>query len=197
MLKEERLMQMVDWTLPPREFEEHIGQVIHQYAIADKVLPLPIELRAGYTGEQLLFIMLAKIDCSGCDALCCRQQPANIDQIAMDPLEYADLNKKYPDIMVGVQLDTDHIVTPCPLLKDGRCQVYLDRPFVCWLYPFQFGAYIAPNWNGNTLVEVACLSSSCPGARKLAKAIYLNRYQLRRSMQRLGKVPKDPVKGGF
>lgn len=189
----EPLKTVVDWDLPPREFERQVDQLILQYTAGGKVIPLPIALPPNGKGQDLLVVMLAKIDCSGCDAICCREQPANEDKIAMAPAEFEDLKRKYPTIMHSVHLSEDSVTAPCPLLKDGRCQVYHDRPFVCWLYPFEFGAWTVPEGTARK-EQLAAVSSSCPEARKLAKGIYLSRYQQIHSLQRLGFITKDKKK---
>jgi Fe-S-cluster containining protein len=176
---QDTITMMVDWGLPPDEFEAHVGQIIHRFMEAHKTISLPIELN-GHNGHDLLISLLAKLDCSGCDAQCCKN-PDGFGKLAIDPREYAHLQKKYPQICAKVHwVNENEIASPCPFLKDNRCQAYYDRPFMCWCYPFQIG------WVGSSVdhaeAEAAGVSSACPAGRKLAKGIYLARYQLRRSM---------------
>lgn len=175
---------VINWNLPIREFKKSIGEMVRAYQDGGKVIPLPIELKSGPEGMSILTALLAKIDCGNCSECCKSKEHLPDGEIFVDPLEFDDLQKKYPELMARVP----SVQSPCPLLlSKGRCGVYNDRPFTCWLYPFQFGGFLSDGFD----TKLASLSAACPEARKLAKSLYLNRYQLRNSLIRLGIIKKE------
>jgi len=174
------MKSVIDWELTPQLFEEQLDLMIEQASFFGKVLPLPIPISNANT-SQLILGLLSRVDCSGCDSACCK---AGSEEIAMLPEEYEDLKAKYPEVMKDIILEKDHVSVPCPLLKDGRCQVYPDRPMVCLVFPIQFGAVIGGP-SGTDLENAFALSSLCPAAKRLTREIYLYRYQMRRRLKRL------------
>jgi Fe-S-cluster containining protein len=77
------------------------------------------------------------------------------------------------------------IKVPCGFLdSSGRCSIYEDRPLVCVLYPFQYGA---GDNNGNNLLAI---DSGCPDSTRIALEIYMYRWYLRKQFTRSGtKIP--------
>lgn len=180
-LDDKRLLFTIDWDKPRDEFEHDIDVLLQLSVEHHKVIVLP--LLEGSSGSMthrigLLALIAGAIDCSGCDARCCRQnpdgQPTNlaggkeISRITrLMPGGAHPINYRHIDGQITAELPF-----PCCFLKDERCSIYHDRPFVCRLFPFQ----------SNEISQLA-LSSDCPPAPALARRVYIEAYDIRRDLK--------------
>jgi Fe-S-cluster containining protein len=180
------LIYTLDWTLSHQAFLKLVRTLIHQAEKKHKVLALPMEIEKGQFFIDQLTVLLAQIDCHGCDAHCCRSNPeGKLTQLV--PSEYERLSKKYGKENFVLKNGQAFIPMPCPFLRNrvssnnqGYCSIYPDRPMICVLYPFQFGG------TGVKGEVVLSLASSCPPACKLARNIYMSAWQIRHQFRRLG-----------
>ncbi len=80
------------------------------------------------------------------------------------------------------ELKGDPLLYPCPFLNTeiSHCRIYDRRPFICAVYPLQFGAQFQET-------PALALSSYCPESLRVFRQIYLYRWHLHRAVQRLGK----------
>lgn len=192
-LVNDRLIYTLDWTLSQSAFRDLVRDLIHQAEKKHKVLALPMQIQPGKTFIDYLTLLLAQLDCQGCDAPCCRENPDGKLTHLIAP-EYERLAKKYGKELFIVKDGKAFLPTPCPFLRKNRpprhgdlCSIYPDRPLVCVLYPFQPGG---TDVKGE---DVLSLASSCPSARRLAKDIYMAAWQIRHQYRLLG--DKDFWKG--
>jgi Fe-S-cluster containining protein len=184
----EYLTYAIDWTLSQSAFHDLVRNMIHEAHKKDKVLALPINVEPGQTFIDLLTLLLARIDCEGCRAPCCRQNPAGLPTQLLAS-EYRRLSEKYGKENFVIKDSAVYLPIPCPFLRSSRCSIYEERPFVCVLYPFQFGGS-ASTPDG---APVMALASRCPASRKLTRDVFMTAWQLRRQFRLLG--DKDFWKG--
>ena len=138
-----------------------------------KVLTLPLFPESGNWAVELLTVILAQVNCDGCEAPCCRYNPQGDDLPLMSP-EYQKLKAKYGDEYLRAQGEKYFIKMPCGFLENNRCTIYPDRPLVCVFYPLNPG--------GTELLsgkEAVSLESRCPEARRLTKAIYMTLWRIK------------------
>lgn len=172
----------INWDLDRTGFCAQVERIIEQSGSNGSVLPLPLSLSKGMSGVELVAAVQANIDCSKCNALCCREDGVR-NYVALMPNEVRHLRSAYPEIMKRVgqepQNGVSRLYQPCPFLKDNRCIIYDRRPLVCRFYPFQFGALTRDNR------PMAAVSPNCPEARRIARKIYLVAWELRQSFSGL------------
>jgi Fe-S-cluster containining protein len=186
-MSEESITYVFDWTLEQPAFRKLVREIIRRAEKAGKVLALPMAIRPGQTFLDFLTILLAQVDCDGCDAPCCRHNPEG-REFKMLPPEYTRLAAKYGAHNFRQKGDGFIMDMPCPFLRKQSpaplkelCTIYPDRPLACVIYPFQPGATDA---EGNHMLALA---SSCPEARRIAKQVYMTSWRIRRQYQQLGK----------
>lgn len=71
----DKLTYHIDWTLSQSVFRKLVKELLHQAEKKDKVIALPIMVRPGQLFLGMLTLLLAQVDCQGCDAPCCRGNP--------------------------------------------------------------------------------------------------------------------------
>jgi len=153
--------------------------MIHRAEKNGKVLALPMEIVPGMTMINLMTLLIAQVNCDGCDARCCKHNP-NGAPLEMLPPEYQRLAEKYGHQHFTVKGEWAYLPMPCPFLKVNRCTIYRDRPLVCVLYPFQPGAL---DGDGHNLLALA---SKCPEAKRIAGQVYMTEWRIRRQFELLG-----------
>jgi len=173
----------VDWDLPFDVFQSRIRFIVNDALEKEKVIPLPVITARGMQFLDEVTMLGSRIHCNGCTK-CCTDNPCG-NPIECMPEEGDILVNKYGTTNFTRYNGIWQIKVPCGFLDaDGKCVIYNERPSVCVLYPFQFGAR---DDEGNTLLA---LDSDCPEARKAALEIYIYRWYLRNSFRRNGtKIP--------
>lgn len=170
---------LIDWNLSQAQFRNQVRDLIHQAEKRGKVLALPLEVQPGQVMLNLITLLLAQVNCEGCDAPCCRRNP-NDEPIELLPPEYKRLEEKYGPQHFIVKDEKAFLPMPCPFLKQDRCSIYPARPIVCVIYPYQPGAV---DGEGKVIMAVA---ASCPEAKRIARNIYMTAWRLRRQYSLLG-----------
>jgi len=173
------LTYVLDWELNKEAFRHQVRDLIHRARKGGKVLALPMRVFPGQVMIDLMTLLLAQVNCEGCDAPCCKRNP-NEEPIQLPPPEYRRLSEKYGDSHFIRKGDWADLPMPCPFLKSNRCTIHPDRPLVCVLYPFQPGA---TNGAGDMMLA---LGSGCPEGRRIAKAVYMMAWQIRQQFRVLG-----------
>lgn len=179
MARKEFMTYLIEWELPQAAFRHQVRDMIHKAEKSGKVLALPMKVASGMVAMDLITMLLAQVNCEGCDAPCCKRNP-NDQPIRLLPPEYRRLAEKYGEHHFIKQGDFGIMPMPCPFLKNNRCTIYADRPLVCVLYPFQPGA---TDGSGNMMLALA---SSCPEGRRITRQIYMSSWQIRRQFGLLG-----------
>lgn len=179
----------IDWGLNRRDFKRLINGLIEKAVKEKRVIPIPIYLSKGNSPIDEVVGILSQVDCQDCDAICCRSNPNN-QPSCMRETEYQDIIKKYGNAMINkkglkpvfLPNGLNYLIPmPCPFFNNNkRCSIYPDRPFVCVLYPIQLGA---GEVGGN---DMLALASECPEGRRIARSIYLCRWQFRKQLLRYG-----------
>jgi Fe-S-cluster containining protein len=178
------LNYMLDWNDPEDIFHSSVKGLIKTAQDNNTIIPIPVKM---YKGEgvnlayiEIVSLMLAQIDCSHCDALCCKKS-CSVDNgpIGMLSYEAKNIKDKY-GIAISKsseirELDYYYINYPCEFLKDCKCTIYNDRPLNCITFPVQNAG---EDGDGNKLFS---LSSMCPEARKLAEKVYMTHWLTRKS----------------
>ena len=182
----DKLTYLMDWTLSQLAFHDLVRELIHQAEKKHKVLALPMLIKPDQTFIDYLTLLLAQVDCQGCDAPCCRENPEG-ELTRITAPEYQRLAEKYGKEHFTVKNSKAFLRMPCPFLRKNRpphrgdlCSIYPDRPLVCVLYPFQSGGSAGEG------EDVLALASSCPSARRMAKNIYMTAWQIRHQYRLLG-----------
>ncbi len=179
MSRTDYMQYVIDWTLNQEAFKQQVGDLINRARKGGKVLALPFRAFPGMPMLDLMTSLLAQVNCEGCDAPCCKSNP-NGEPISLLPPEYKRLAEKYGQEHFIRQGDRGIVKMPCPFLRNNRCTIYLDRPLVCVLYPFQPGA---TDGEGNMMMALA---ANCPEGRRIAKAAYMMSWRIRQQFNALG-----------
>lgn len=179
MVNQESMTYLIDWELNQEAFRHQVRDLIHKAQKNGKVLALPMEVSKGMTFVNLLTLTVGQVNCEGCDARCCKQNP-NGEPLQMLPPEYTRLAERYGKEHFIVKGEWAYLPMPCPFLKSDRCTIYRERPLVCVIYPFQPGASDAA---GNNILALA---SSCPEARRITKQVYMMSWRIRQQFKLLG-----------
>jgi len=175
----ETMKYLIDWELNQEAFRHQIKDMIHKAQKGGKVLALPMELTPGMASVNLMTLLLAQVNCEGCDAPCCKHNP-NGEPLQVLAPEHSRLAEKYGAQHFTVKGEWAYLPMPCPFLKNNRCTIYRDRPLVCVLYPFQPGA---TDGAGNMILAVA---SSCPEGRRITRQVYMMSWRIKQQFNLLG-----------
>lgn len=178
----------IDWTLGRSDFRDTIQQMIAEAVTAIRVIPLPIEIAPGKRYVQMVSLVLSQVDCkrAECPAICCRTNIGNAP-IPFRQAEVATITKNFKSILMPkFRVTTKHGETfytvdpPCPFISSAnKCLIYPERPFVCVLYPMQFGA---SSGDGEQLL---CIASECPEARRIALGVYMTQWRLAKQVGKM------------
>lgn len=183
----------IRWDLDRMGFCAQVEAIIEQAMSNGTVLPLPLSLGKGMSAVDLIAAVLADIDCSGCNALCCREDGVR-NYVSLMPTEATRLYSAFPEMMMKAPHETKgglyKLYQPCPFLEGNRCTIYELRPLVCRFYPFQFGALTADKW------PMAAVSPNCPEARQIARTLYTVAWDLRNAfgglkVDEINRVPME------
>lgn len=183
---DESFKYVLDWEVDQETLKREVRELIGRARKGGKVIPLPVAVYPGQAAVDLLTVLLAHVNCEGCDAPCCKQNPSG-EGLTLLPSEYEHLRAQYGEQRFKLRGEWAFLDMPCPFLKKNRCTIYPDRPLACVIYPFQPGA---TDDKGNMLIALA---SSCPEARRIARAVYMMSWRIRRKFGKLGSA--DFIKG--
>jgi Fe-S-cluster containining protein len=170
----------IDFTLPEADFRKQIDEVIHASTKAEVLLPLPCHVDE--ESMEFAALILTQLDCTSCDARCCRTTKLAKFGIPFWETEYELLAKrigaqKLAAIPVRSIGKNKYMPTPCPFLRKNSCSVHDIRPWVCIYYPIDpSGADV----DGHKLLTV---DPQCPEARRIAKRTYLMLWRLFNKMK--------------
>lgn len=170
----EQIQRVIDWQLDQDSFRRQVIEIIAAAKNNGKVITLPIVLQPGQAMIDHLTLLLAQVNCAGCNALCCRENPGD-EPLSLLPSEYEKLTREYSlDALDKIEDGTYGLPMPCPFLESNLCKIYRDRPLVCVLYPFQTGGADAA---GNPLLAI---SSSCPESQRIAANVFMWAWRIRK-----------------
>jgi Fe-S-cluster containining protein len=183
----------IDWRLPEAEFRQQIDNLIRDAYENKMVLPLPCHISMSKSGLELLALILSQINCSNCDAVCCRSLDYIESDIPLLKTEYRALVERIGEDklnQMGIKLvgNTRYLPRPCPLLNGHSCSVHDIRPNPCINYPFE-----KPATDSEGLKTIT-LDSFCPEARRITRDVYMMYWKLFNKMQEIvsqGAVVKD------
>jgi Fe-S-cluster containining protein len=161
----------INWLAPRQEFQQSILDMVETCRKNDSVISVPIEMHPGSEFLNDLSLILSMIECSACDALCCRTNHGT-QGIPLTDKEAAWLEKDFSIQSTCIAVGFKQMDVPCKLLNRNRCAIYQSRPQVCCVYPFQPGGRDAAGQ------ELFALDSQCPSARTVAVKIYLRKYEI-------------------
>jgi len=167
-------MPEIDFSLDRELFRQSILAVIHEAQENNLVIPLPIMQNTGKKFLEQLSLILAQVDCSHCESICCKQNHGIPIAVSENELNRLLKIKEFPH--EKITKGWSGIMTPCPFLQPGNdlCEVYVIRPSVCVMYPFQIGG---SDDGGKLLLSLA---SECPEARRIAISIYMTMYDVKK-----------------
>lgn len=175
----ESIKFVINWDLDRQAFQDLVRDMIKQCVEQNKVIVLPVEIVSGEVFAEQLSVLLSQVNCGDCSK-CCESSFDN-EEICIVPDEYLYLAEKYG--YGHFNIDVNGKITlhyPCPFLKSRRCSIYSDRPLVCTLFPFQPGGTSGEDAELNVLA----LASSCPESRRIARAVYMTQWRLRKQFKR-------------
>jgi Fe-S-cluster containining protein len=172
---------VINWDLDRQAFQDQVRDMIKQCLDESNVIVLPVEIVRGEVFVEQLSVILAQVNCGDC----CRCCKTSFDggPISIVSNEYRYLAQKYGESNFKQSDGETFLPYPCPFLKSGRCSIYPDRPLVCVFFPFQPGGRSGLNAELN----VIALASGCPEARRIARAIYMTQWRLRKQFNRAGR----------
>jgi Fe-S-cluster containining protein len=182
-----RIWEIV-WELPRREFLVDIREKIERATEEKLVLPLPVTILPGGLFESVMSLLLPQVNCSGCNAPCCRRNISGLP-FAIHLEECEALSKKYGADKFTIVGGYAHLPMPCPFLESNQCSIYEDRPLVCIMYPFQPGAS-APSG-----VDLLALESSCPEARRITMKVYMAYWEILQKVELIHPARKAKIGG--
>lgn len=130
----DKLTYLMDWTLSQLAFHDLVRELIHQAEKKHKVLALPMLIKPDQTFIDYLTLLLAQVDCQGCDAPCCRENPEG-ELTRITAPEYQRLAEKYGKEHFTVKNSKAFLRMPCPFLRKNRpphrgdlCSIYPEPP---------------------------------------------------------------------
>jgi Fe-S-cluster containining protein len=182
----------INMDVPEAEFRKQVDNIINNARKNETVLPFPCHV--GDKGIEIMALILSQIDCTGCDALCCKTLKIAEFGIPFLKTELEVLAKRIGDeklAKMGIKTieKNKYMPIPCPLLHKNTCSIYDIRPFVCIEYP------ISQTGEDNFGEKVVSLASSCPEARRITKRAYLTLWKLRNKMQEVVSQVDDVIEG--
>jgi len=168
----DQLEAKLDWQVDKEAFGRQIKKFIKAAREGGKVIPLPVS-----PSLETLLMMLSQVDCSNCEALCCKRgMPGNV--VALAPGEHKALAVKYGDQGFTTTPPAGAISMPCRFLLHNRCSIYPERPLSCMVFPMQPGGRVSSETN-EAKIDALAVASSCPEGRRIAKALYKMTWQLK------------------
>jgi Fe-S-cluster containining protein len=181
-----KLKTILDWDAGREDFARQIKNMIRVCQENHKVLPLPFPITPGEAFAGQLGLLLAMVNCDGCEAICCRQETApDGEGIGLTP---DDLNL-FIRVGAGPKLkngsEAYYLEYPCPFftgVKGRGCRVYQERPFSCIAYPFQPGGAFGEE--GETMV--LSVASDCPEGRRITADVYMHTWRVRQKFKKIG-----------
>lgn len=181
------LINMIDWDLPLDPFKHRIREMIADCQKKEKVLVLPVKITPGPDFIFQLADLLGQVNCENCESECCKVDHGpegdgvalmDSDRVTLDSLNLAGHIK-------GAGKNA-HLELPCPFLKSNRCSIYPSRPFMCLIYPFQFGGYLDRMSKPSMSV-----SSACPEGRRITKQFYIMAWRIMQRFKNLTEIDFD------
>lgn len=165
----------VDWGLPEAEFRRQIEKLINTARKNETVFPLPCHIES--SGIETMALILGQINCSDCDARCCKTSQFAEFGIPLFDTEYQVLvdrigKEKLEKIDIKFIGNNRYLPTPCPFLHNNQCSIYDIRPFACIIYP------IDQSGVDNSGEKMVSLDPLCPEARRITKRTYLTFWKL-------------------
>jgi Fe-S-cluster containining protein len=180
----EALVADLKWDVDKAAFERQLRGFIKAARDNNKVIPLPVSMSL-----ETLVMLLAQVNCAGCDAKCCREgTPGGAIELA--PGEYKIMIQKYGEQGFTTAPPNGGIIQPCRFLQRNQCTIYSERPMACMLFPMQLHGGLATS-RGAPMVEALSVASSCPEGRRIAKAVYKATYMLK---QKYWSIPSEELK---
>ena len=173
-------MPEINFSLDREPFHQSILAVIHEAEEDGLVIPLPIMQNTGKKFLEQLSLILAQVDCSHCESICCKQNHGIPIAVSENELNRLLKIKEFPH--EKITKGWSGIMTPCPFLirysfpalAFPNCEAYSIRPSVCVMYPFQIGG---SDDGGKLLLSLA---SECPEAQRIAISIYMTMYDVKK-----------------
>ena len=183
---------MVDWDQSMPAFERFVDEMIKDCDRNAKVITMPIQTYGGQTFLDMVGMIMAQVDCSQCNALCCRINPESelIDLMSEDVKAIKEAGHIVPSEVIKTPTGYG-CKPPCPFLNKeiNHCIVYMHRPFICAIYPVELGC--AVQWtSGSKPTQALGLSARCPEARRIARASYIARWHLRKQYLKVMNNPQ-------
>ena len=190
--KEDEMQFEIDWGLQEAEFRGQIEKLINTARKTEIVFPLPCHIEA--SGIEIMALVLSQINCSDCDARCCRTSKFAEFGIPLLDTEYQVLVERIGEeklSKMGMRLigNNRYMPTPCPFLHKNLCSIYDIRPFACINYPLDQPGV---DNGGETMVS---LDPSCPEAKRIIKRAYLTFWKLLHKMEEVSSQISEIEKG--
>lgn len=176
----ESIKFVIDWELEKKEFQEQIREMIKMCVDGHKVISLPITIIPGLDFASELSLMLSQLQCQEKHCSHCCECSNDGKPICVMPAEFEYLANKYGKDKFITDGTGYALPYPCPFLKAEGCNIYQDRPLVCCLFPFQPGGTAGEDGELN----VMALASDCSESRRIARAVYMMTWRLRRQFKR-------------
>jgi len=177
----DQMVAMVDWRLYRVAFESQVDKIIQEAKAKGKVIPLPIS-----PSLETLIMLLSQVNCSNCDAICCREgMPGN--EAALAPGELKALAKEYGDKGFTGTPPGGGINLTCRFLQGKQCRIHDHRPLSCMVFPMQGSGEVASDF-GAPKRNALAVASLCPEGRRIAKAVYMTTWELK---QKYWSIPSD------
>jgi len=173
----EPLKTYIDWELEKDAFQCLVRDMIKNCVDHGKVITLPITIIHGQSFIEQLGMLLSQVDCKDCNK-CCLTGVNNF--VDLTPQEARIFSVRYGASILSSHEDSVSIPYPCCFLKDHKCSIYPERPLVCAMYPFQSGGFSGEEMKQYTLA----VASDCPEGRRIARAIFMTTWRLRRQFKR-------------
>lgn len=182
----------INLNVPEAEFRKQVDDIINNARKNETTLPFPCHL--GEKGIEIMALILSQIDCTGCDARCCKTMKIAEFGIPFLKTELEVLAKRVGEeklAKMGVKSTEKnaYLPIPCPLLVKNTCSIYDIRPFICIEFP------IIQTGEDNFGEKVIGLAGSCPEARRITKRIYLNLWKLQNKMREVISQMDDVMEG--
>jgi Fe-S-cluster containining protein len=172
----EELQQFeINYELPEAEFHRHIDNFIQNTRKTESALILPVHIQEN--SMEVFALILGQLNCTNCDARCCRTTTYAEFGIPFLKTEYQTLVERIGDerlatIEVKTISNSKYFPVPCPFLRKKQCTIYDIRPIACVQYP------INPPGEDSSGEQLFSLDPMCPEARRIVKSTYLALYKL-------------------
>ena len=182
----------IDLALPEAEFRKQIEKLINTARKTETVFPLPCHIEC--SGIETMALVLSQINCSNCDARCCRTARFAEFGIPLLDTEYRVLEErigteKLAKISMKLIGNNRYMPTPCPFLNKNQCSIYDIRPFACINYP------IDQSGVDNSGEKMVSLDPLCPEARRITKRAYLTYWKILHKMEEVSSQISEIERG--